>query len=210
VSVRARSRSSWSGSTRTSDRTPWAEPKERASGLSELKGPTADTTCLSQGVVLTFRDQSRSISRAARRGGRARPGDNVAPQNLGAWRRALPYLTSRSGSGPPRRAQRRPGAEGSSSRLEHQTVLAVPDISAVEQVKGDRRNLKRLGFLRAGDRLAARCMQRRLAVVRHLLPRSFPDATRVEPEVFMGARIQAERIVSSFCSRCRDPSSRTA
>jgi hypothetical protein len=28
--------------------------------------------------------------------------------------------------------------------------------------------------------------------------------------VFMGARIQAERIVSSFCSRCRDPSSRTA
>ena len=32
-------------------------------------------------------------------------------------------------------------------------------------------------------------------VVRHLLPRRFPDATRVEPEVFMGARIQAERIV---------------
>jgi hypothetical protein len=38
-------------------------------------------------------------------------------------------------------------------------------------------------------------MQRRLAVVRHLLLRSFPDATRVEPEVFKSARIQAERIV---------------
>jgi hypothetical protein len=66
------------------------------SGLSELKRPTADTTCLSQGLVLTFRDQSRSILRAGRRGGRARRGRQCGSSEFrGPGRRALLYLPSR-------------------------------------------------------------------------------------------------------------------
>jgi hypothetical protein len=53
------------------------------SGLSELKRPTADTTFLSQGLVLTFRISRARYCELGVAADVLAVGDNVAPQNFG-------------------------------------------------------------------------------------------------------------------------------